>query len=173
MAKFFARLFLSLSLILFGTAALAQGQVMDLTAQNARVYRSLGGANLSLPSQASPVAIVAGFLRTQGHSAEAIQSLVETAQGQAPQGLIQVRLEQRVAGLTVYGTYVKATLNSRRELVHVIENLATPGAAGLSPASISARDALQAALNGIYPGVSANFAGSTPLESPSRWRMAH
>ena len=160
MAKFFAQLFLSLSLILFGTAALAQGQVMDLTAHNARVYRSLGGANLSLPSQASPVAIVAGFLRAQGHSAEAIQSLVETAQGQAPQGLIQVRLEQRVAGLTVYGTYVKATLNSRRELVHVIENLATPSASGLSPASIAARDALQAALNGLYPGVSANFAES-------------
>jgi len=160
MKKFRAVSTLYFFVLLFGPAVFAQDMPIDLTAQSARVYRAAGGGNLTLPSQAAPAAIVAAYLRSHGHGDATIQSLVTITQGQAPRGggLTHVRFEQQVAGLSVYGTYVKATLNSRGELVHLIENLATPNAGSVLSASITSRDALQAALSSLYPGVSANFA---------------
>ncbi|MBA2258567.1 MAG: M36 family metallopeptidase, partial [Acidobacteria bacterium] len=67
-----------------------------------------------------------------------------------------MRLRQQLAGLEVYGTYVKATLTPAGELVSVIENLA-PAGGPLLPAQVDYRDALNAVLQRRYPGQPADL----------------
>ena len=73
------------------TAAQAQEQIKDLTAQGAQVYSAGPGQSLSLPSQAAPAAVVANFLRAQGFSGETVcakraagRKQVNTMQEQLP-----------------------------------------------------------------------------------------
>ena len=83
-----------------------------------------------------------------------VGSLVTTSEGRvARTGLTHLRFAQEVEGLTVYGTYVKAAVNDAGELVHLIENLATPPAGRLLPTVIGERAALDAALDEVHPGV--------------------
>jgi hypothetical protein len=67
-------------------------------------------------------------------------------------------MEQRVNGLAVYGSYVKASINERGELVHLIENLAPVG--HVAGANINERQALAAALGRLHPAVNADLAVS-------------
>ena len=121
-------LFLALSA---GTAP-AQDRPIDLSSKGAKVFRGASGQGLTLPSQAAPRAVTVSFLRSQGHLPETIGSLVATGESRvARKGITHLRFAQEVEGLTVYGTYVRAAVNDRGELVHLIENLATPPAGGL------------------------------------------
>lgn len=121
----------------------------------ANVYRSEGVQGLTLPSTASPTAVVAQFLGAKGRDAATLRSLALVTNGRSSNGVAHSRMEQRVGGLAVYGAYAKAAINERGELVHLIENLATAGR--VSPAAISERQALGAALGRLHPSVSSDL----------------
>jgi hypothetical protein len=134
------------------SAAIAQDQAASFNAQNATVHSRPGGQALTLPSQASAPSVVADFLRGEGVSGETVGSLVLQRENTvARTGLTHLRFEQQVDGLTVFGAYVKATVNGDGELVHLIEALATPG--NVRPAVVGPREALDAALAENHPGV--------------------
>ncbi len=138
--------------LLAASAASAQDQAASFNAQNATVHRGPGGQALTLPSQASAPSVVADFLRGEGRSAATVGSLVLQRQNSvARTGRTHLRFEQRVGGLTVFGAYVKATVNRDGQLVHLIEALATPG--NVRPAVIGPRQALDAAMAENHPGI--------------------
>ena len=89
----------------------------------ARTHSSGAGRTLTGPSTATPASIVAAFLGERGVVVSAA-SLVRAGDPVAARnGITVVRLEQTVGGLTLYGVYARASLTSRGELVHLIENL--------------------------------------------------
>ena len=117
----------------------------------ARFFRGSVTKPLTGPSNASPVAIVAQFLRGQGRDGTQVGSIVIVAkQKGGRQGITHARLEQRVGGLWVYDTYLKAAITDRGELIHLIEKT-VPVAGAPKAASIDERQALRAALNQLYP----------------------
>jgi extracellular elastinolytic metalloproteinase len=136
---------------LTASAAMAQDQAASFNAQNANVHSGPSGQALTLPSQASAPSIVADFLRGEGLSGDTVGSLVLQSENSARTGLTHLRFEQQVDGLTVFGAYVKATVNGDGQLVHLIEALATPG--NMRPAVIGPRDALDAAMAENHSGV--------------------
>ena len=121
-------------------------EIANLSAKAARVNRG----QLTAASNAAKPEIVSGFLRAR-HDAATVASLVTDSENPTADGTVHLRMHQRVAGLDVYGTYVKATTRRDGALVSVIENLAQAGPA-LLPTSIDYRDALTAALQRRYPG---------------------
>jgi hypothetical protein len=140
--------------LLCGCAAFAQSAA-GLDHGSARVERATAGRPLSAASTASPDAIVTNHLRARGHSAAELASLDARQSRRSANGTTHIRFEQKVAGLTVYGAYLKGTVNARGELVHVIDNLAhvsSPRAA-----QIDAAGAMRAALTQLHPGRSADL----------------
>ena len=115
----------------------------------AQVSRAEPGRALSAASRAAPASIVAGFLRGRGRSDAVLASLAITRDSAGPQGVTHLRMEQTVAGLAVHGAYLKASVNARGELVHVIDNLAPVSAP--SAARIDALAALKAAMAQVHP----------------------
>jgi len=124
----------------------------------ANTYRSEGVHALTLPSAASPAAVVAQFLGAKGRDAATLRSIALVSQGSPRNGVAHSRMEQRVNGLAVYGSYVKASINERGELVHLIENLAPVGR--VAGATIDERQALATAVGRLHPGVNADLAVS-------------
>lgn len=151
MKKFAASLVAGMFALLAALAALAQERPADFRAHNADIFSGPGGQPLTLPSQAAPSAVVLEFLRGRGYSADIVASLVlgRTARVQRS-GHTHLRFHQQAAGLAVYGAYVKATVNSDGQLLHLIAALAGVGA-GVQPAAIDSRAALDAALAELYP----------------------
>lgn len=134
--------------------ALAQSD----TGRAARVHRAGPEQALTLPSQASPAAVVAAFLRARGAAADAtVASFTEASSGEGKGGLRHVRLQQRVGGLVVHGNYLKATLGTRGELLHLIDRSVPVGSAPPRPAAVGERQALLAAMARVHPGVQAAF----------------
>lgn len=140
---------LAVGLFLLAGTTLAQDQAADMSAQRAVVYRPAAGQSLTGPSQDVPGQIIADFLRANGRSNQTAAALVATSENPTSSGITHVRLEQQVGGLTIYGAYVKAALNSQGELVHLIEMLAPVGPVGR--ASIDEGDALNAVVGQLYP----------------------
>ena len=104
------------------------------------------GRPLTAPSQASPAAVVAAYLRRQGRSDATVRSLALRSQSrQWRNGRLHLRMAQEAGGLQVYDTYLKATVDRRGELVQVIENLVNIPATGVQPASIDEAQALASA----------------------------
>ncbi len=128
------------------------------------------GASLTPPSTASPLAVLAQYLRAQGRDESTVRSLVEVSRVGGRARTTHARYEQRAAGLPVYGTYAKASLSGRGELVFVAENL-VPVPASVAAARISARQAIDAAVKNLYPELRSVPAGffRTP---PSATRVA-
>ena len=89
----------------------------------ARTDTAPANSALTLPSTASPRAVLAQYLRGRGRSEPTVQSLVEVSRGPGRDSITHARFEQRIGGLPVFGTYARAALNARGELVHVVENL--------------------------------------------------
>jgi hypothetical protein len=126
--------------------------------RKANVTAAGRGAALTPASQASPVSVTSTFLRGRGKSDATIQTLRAVGQFRAARnGITHLRLEQEVSGLKVYGTYVKASLNSRGELVHIAENIAPAPRGPVARASINERAALVAAMRQLHPGVQVDF----------------
>ncbi|HEU4403946.1 MAG TPA: M36 family metallopeptidase [Polyangiaceae bacterium] len=146
----------------------------DETTSNdgARVIQVRPGAS---GSNASRLDLVRGFLKTNAD--------LRVADELPGAGVSHVRFEQYVDGLRVHGAYVKAAVNERNELTHVIAKLA-PAAPAAAP-SIAERDALGAALRGLglavatpaqvsASGNAARFArGSLFHRDPSVERVAY
>ena len=131
------------------------GTPVAFDADRAQVFTAAPGAALAKASSASPVAVVAQFLRARGASDATIASLRLVAQEQARGGTVtHARLEQEVGGRRVLGAYLKATVSSRGELLHVIDDLAAV-TGGVAAARATEADALRAALAALHPSVPA------------------
>jgi hypothetical protein len=145
--------------------ALASAQQKPFQLPPARVAQAQRGGSLTLPSTASPRAILVAYLRDHGRDDATAQSLAAVPQGgTAGDGSRHLRFEQRVAGMPVYGTYVKATLNSRGELIHLVENLVRIPA-NVSRARINEQQAIASAVRNLYPalnGIPAGFFRGAP-----------
>ena len=137
MRKVFTLTFVCFLSAICAGATKAQERPIDFSSRGANVLGAPGAQSLSLPSQAAPAAVVASFLRSRGFLPETVASLVVKKAGRVSRtGITHLRFAQEVEGLTVYGTYVKAAVNDDGELVHLIENLATPSSGRLMPTAI-------------------------------------
>lgn len=136
----------------FATAADAAA-VLDRSA--AKITRAEGGRALSTPSAAPAADIVARYLRSRGRGEAVIASLRAKSEGPGANGVRHVRMEQVVDGLVVHGAYLKAAVNSRGELVQVIDRLAATSTP--VPSQVDARAALQAAMLRLYPAQATTF----------------
>src|SRR5262249_18290975 len=141
-------LFLSVLVLAFGaSAAAAQDEPVAFDASHAKVFHAPPGRALTGPSLAPGASAVAQFLRTHGVDAATAQSMKTVSQERAAKtGITHVRLEQEVAGLRVPHAYVKASFDSRGQLIHAIHNLAKVPGSGVLPARVDERAALRAAL---------------------------
>lgn len=140
---------LTLATLVLAPAALADRPIAP-NAQNARVFSAGQDDALTSPAKNVPAAIAMDFLHTQFHSQKSLDSLRVVSEHEAKGGLVHVKMTQEIAGLEVFGAYVKAAVNERGELVHLIETLVSADKA-LVPASIDASDALAAALSHLHP----------------------
>ena len=154
MQKFSTGLFAVMFSLAVSAAASAQEVTTPFQAPAARSH----SGNLTLPSAASPTAVVATFLRAQGRPASLIPTLVETSRAPARGGITQARFEQRVGGLPIYGTYAKAALAADGVLRSLVENVVAPPAA-LVAAGIDASEAIAAAIANLYPGTDTSVPG--------------
>jgi hypothetical protein len=119
---------------------------------------------LTPPSNASPVAVLAQYLRDHGRDEATAVSVVELSRGSVRNGVMAGRFGQRAGGLPVYGTYAKASFNDRGELVFLIENLVAVRGS-VTRANVSAQQAVDAAIRYLYPdlnGAPAGFFRSAP-----------
>ena len=148
--------------------------ILPVTAQNrstwerrpAQIHSSDARGALTFPSTDSPTTVVMRFLTSHGHDAATARTIAGDSTSRSriagqsagfsrsDNGLTHVRADQRVDGLVVYGSYVKAAINDQGQVVHLIENLA-PVPAHINRAMIDEEQALRAALGRVHPGVSA------------------
>jgi hypothetical protein len=144
----------SLLICLFvGTAATAAAQdaLIDLGSKGARKTRAERGASLAPPGT-TRVDAVRAFLRAR-HDETTLSELVQTKDHEFG-GVGHAGFGQRVAGLDVYGTYVKASFSATGDLVSVVENLVSTSRA-LRPSQVGPDAALRAVLARYYPGAAA------------------
>lgn len=154
----FVRLLSLVLTLIVGLSAPAFAQdARDFSAASARTSRGPGGAPVTGPSEAARPAIITAFLAAR-HDARTVQTVVLLRENVAPTGITHLNFGQQVAGLDVYGTYVRAALSARGEIVSVVENLAGIPPA-LVPVNVTPRGALEAVLSEYYPG-----AGGVPPE---------
>ena len=100
--------------------------LFDLTSKRANIYRPQTNQHtLSNPSKENPKSIVQKFLQGKNFHRNIVSNL-NVIKENKKSGLTHLRLEQNINGLTVYGAYVKATVNKNGELTHLIENIISP-----------------------------------------------
>ncbi|MBL9126991.1 MAG: M36 family metallopeptidase [Verrucomicrobiales bacterium] len=145
-------LFACVSLIAATTIqSFAQGEGARFAPGRPRVSNSADARGLTAPSAERPSTIVAGFLRAKGVSPTVLASLRPIEEfATRGTGRRHVRLEQEVQGLRVYGAYVKAALNDRGELVHLIDASASVPP-NLIPPTVGEPAALATALEHLHP----------------------
>jgi extracellular elastinolytic metalloproteinase len=127
------------------TACADDGSALDTpivssALDGARIVRSPSGA-LTSGSAAARADIVRAYLRDR--SGAAADQLRVFAEIPARDGVTHLRLEQRIGDLRVHGSYVKAAVGSRGELIQVIDRSVPVGP--VAQAKITERDALAAA----------------------------
>jgi extracellular elastinolytic metalloproteinase len=128
--------------------AMAQGPT-GLDRSAAKITRAEAGRALTAASTAAPGDIVAGHLRSRGRDATTLASMRTMRGGTGANGVTHVRMEQVVDGLTVHGAYLKAAVNARGELVHVVDKLAA--VSSVAPSRIDAATAVKTALARLHP----------------------
>src|SRR5688572_18855182 len=128
--------------LLLSISLFAAGRPIDFGADGARVHRDSDLRPLTAPSRSPRAEIVRAFLAERGRGAAAatLQLGGENRRG----SVTHLRMRQQVAGLTVYGTYVKATLDGEGRLLSLVENTVAPS--HVIPARAGAREALDAAI---------------------------
>ncbi|HEX7151192.1 MAG TPA: M36 family metallopeptidase [Thermoanaerobaculia bacterium] len=112
-------------------------KTIDFSAKGARVHRNQDLKPLTGPSNKSRSEIVRSFLGNKG------QTLVTTAEHGR-----HIRMEQRIAGKPVYGTYVRATVDSHGRILSMIEN--TVPAGDVEPTTITYTDSIRAGVSQLY-----------------------
>ena len=138
-------------LLTAGTAA-AQDALIDLGAQSARADRAAPRGRLE-PGRPSRIDTLRAFLATR-HDDVTVRDLVQLREHESG-GVEHHVFGQQVAGLDVYGTYVKASFRDG-DLTSVVENLVSTAHA-LRPARVGPEDALRVVLDRYYPGVAATL----------------
>jgi len=116
--------------------------------------KALGRAGLA-PGQA-----VRQYLGT-----DAADTLRATGRSWTVRGVTYLRMQQYVAGLRVAGSDAKAAFDARGRLISLVEN--TVRATNPRAASVSASDAVRAAVRSLYPGGAPRW-----LQSPTAERVA-
>lgn len=111
---------------------------VEVTDDGAEIVR---GAPLTPASADRPDVIAMRYIEAR---AGVPQSQLQSLGATSAQGITHVRFEQVVAGMRVYGAYVKAAVNPNGELLQVIAKLAPNVAA--TRATVSVTDALSSAL---------------------------
>lgn len=128
--------------VLLAISMFAAGRPIDFSAKGVRVHRNADLRPLTTPSRSPRAEIVRAFLAERGRG-PAAGSLHLT--GENPRGRVtHIKMQQRVAGLRVYGTYVKATLDGEGRLLSLIENTVAPS--HVVPGRASAREAIGIAI---------------------------
>src|SRR5688572_8904352 len=140
--------FVASVVVSMATGAAAQNRPFDVP----EARTSQGQGALTLPSTASPRAVLVQYLLGQGRSQATADSLVESARSAGRQGVTHAQFEQRAGGVAVYGTYAKASFSAAGELLSVVENLATVPAR-VTPARVNAQQAIAAAVANLYPAL--------------------
>jgi extracellular elastinolytic metalloproteinase len=159
--------------------AVSHAQNTPFAAPPARIAHSIGSQPLTSPSQAALIDIVREFLRVRGHNQTTLDSVTLVSKSTSPRtGVTHARFAQRVAGVDVYGVYVKAAVNVRGQITSVVENLV---AVRSRDALVGREDAaLGAALRHLYgdavtpPGLSQRE-GNTAIftKTPFFYRGPH
>ncbi len=121
----------------------------ELDRSPARVTQAAAGKPLTAASRATPEAIVGGYLRSKGRAPAVLSSLRTTGKSTGANRVTHLQMEQVVDGLKVQGAYVKAAINSRGELVHVIDR--TVSVSNPTPSRINAGQAVRAAMAAVHP----------------------
>ncbi|MUV14515.1 M36 family metallopeptidase [Noviluteimonas gilva] len=111
-----------------------------------RINRAGNGQALTAPSQAAPSTVVSTFLRGKGLGSGAVNALRVHSDTLDRKGIRQLRMQQEVGGLAVYGAYVKAAVGRNGALLSVVENVAPVPATGLQAAKVDETAALRVAL---------------------------
>jgi extracellular elastinolytic metalloproteinase len=158
-----------LAALLVVSPSLFAERTIDLSSKGARVHRAEGNAPLSPPSRGARADAVRSFLSQKGRgaAAQSLQVVAENGRGE----VTHLRFEQRVAGLPVYGTYVKAAVDDRGRLRSMIENLVDPGP--IAPAAISADEAILRAIGFHHPARALSATSSAFwYRTPSAARVA-
>lgn len=145
---------MALGLSLSAVPAFAQ-DARDFSAASARITRGPNGAVLTNASNAARTEIVSAFLQTR-HAPRTVQAVILLRENVAPTGITHLNFGQRIGSLDVYGTYVRAALTQRGEIVSIVENLAEVPPA-LVPATETHRGALDVVLSEYYPGNAENL----------------
>ena len=169
MSKLLSSILVAALVVVSPSLAAANGKsTIDLSSKGARVHRADGNAPLTPPSRGARADAVRSFLSTQGRgpAAQSLQVVAENGRG----AVTHLRLEQRVAGLPVYGTYVKAAVDERGRLRSVIENIVDPGP--IAPARISGDDAIGRAIGFHHPARALNAASGFWFRTPTAARVA-
>jgi hypothetical protein len=130
-------------------AAPAVATSAELANNPARIERAAAGKSLTAASNATPEAIVAGYMRGKGRPQAVVSSLRTTGKSTGANRVTHLKMEQVVNGLQVHGAYVKAAINSRGELVHLIDR--TVVVSTVAPSRINAAQAVKAALAAVHP----------------------
>jgi extracellular elastinolytic metalloproteinase len=141
---------------------------IDLSAKGARVHRAEGNAPLTAPARGSRAEVVRAFLSQigRGPAAQSLQVVSENTRG----AVTHLRFEQRVAGLPVYGTYVKATVDERGRVRSAIENVIDPGP--VAPARIGSDEAIGRAIGFHHPARLLTASGAFWFRTPAATRVA-
>jgi hypothetical protein len=108
-----------------------------------------GGSLLTGEPGATADATATAFLRANGRDAAIVDSLVVT-NSFAIHGVTHVRFGQQVGGLRVAGAYVRAAVDPRGRLLHVVDNL-VPVRGAVLRGAVAAEQALDAALARVHP----------------------
>jgi extracellular elastinolytic metalloproteinase len=142
-------LLVPLCCLLAGGTAVAQDDLIDLSAQSARADRANRSGRLA-PAGQSRFETLRSFLQAR-HDESTLRDLLPLKEHESS-GVEHVTFGQQVAGLDVYGTYLRASFRANGDLVSVVENLVSTARA-LRPAQVGPEVALRVVLDRFYPGV--------------------
>ena len=139
--------------ILAAAAPAVTAGAAELDRSPARVTQAAPGRPLTVASRATPESIVAGYLRSNGRAPAVLSSLRTTDKSIGANRVTHLRMEQMIDGLQLQGAYVKAAINSRGELVHIIDR--TVAVSNPVPSRVSVEQAVRAAMAAVHPGETA------------------
>jgi extracellular elastinolytic metalloproteinase len=126
----------------------------------ARVHWENGKALTGTSSQA-PGQVVKAYLERTGSSKATADSLATTGPAWTTRGVTHVRMTQSVAGLRVYNSEAKASLDKNGRLIDLVENVVKASAP--LAATTSSDDALRTAVASLYPGRKVSTSGSSKV----------
>ncbi len=124
----------------------------------AKIIRG-GDQPLTPPSAAPRDRIIRDYLKTRG-AGTAVEQLRVVRESTPHNGIVHVTMEQVVDGLRVWDAYAKAAIDSKGQLVQIIDNVVRPQAPSHKPA-LSAAEALAIAYDELGFTIASEEIGSS------------